>query len=337
VRQILQASARPFPTSGRSALDGTPLPACAAPQYDATGAPIDQLECLCTASTCGAGMLDAGAAVMAARAGSAAAVVPEQGLWWNAPAGSESGWGLNLVRQGDTVFASWFTYDLAGKAWWLVMTANRIAANAFSGTLYETRGPAFDAVPFDPARVARIPAGTGTLSFTDNVTGSFSYTVQGVTQVKAITRQAFGPQPVCVYGANPDVAQAANYQDLWWAAPAASESGWGINLNHQGDTIFATWFTYDVDGTPMWLVATAPKSAPNVYAGTLYRTTGPPFNSVPFDPARVTTAPAGTATFTFADGDNATFAYSVSTAAGVTSQSKTIVREALASSATVCQ
>jgi hypothetical protein len=36
-----------------------------------------------------------------------------QGIWWNA---SESGWGINLAHQGDTVFASWFTYDTAGKA-----------------------------------------------------------------------------------------------------------------------------------------------------------------------------------------------------------------------------
>ena len=45
-----------------------------------------------------------------------------QGLWWSAPAGSESGWGLALAHQGDLIFVSWFTYDLTGKAWWLVMT-----------------------------------------------------------------------------------------------------------------------------------------------------------------------------------------------------------------------
>ena len=39
-----------------------------------------------------------------------------------------------------------------------------------------------------------------------------------------------------------------NYQGLWWNAPAASESGWGINFAHQGDVIFATWFTYDLTG-----------------------------------------------------------------------------------------
>ena len=41
---------------------------------------------------------------------------------------------------------------------------------------------------------------------------------------------------------------AANYQGLWWNSPAGSESGWGINITHQGDTLFVTWFTYDSGG-----------------------------------------------------------------------------------------
>ena len=43
-------------------------------------------------------------------------------------------------------------------------------------------------------------------------------------------------------------AALGNYQDLWWN-PA--ESGWGINLAHQGDTIVATWSTYGADGKPL--------------------------------------------------------------------------------------
>ena len=78
-----------------------------------------------------------------------------------------------------------------------------------------------------------------------------------------------------------------NYQGLWWNAPAGSESGWGITFAHQGDTIFAAWFTYAASGAGQWLVMTAPKTAPNTYSGTLYTTTGPAFNSVPFNPAQV--------------------------------------------------
>jgi len=62
---LLQAAARPFPTTGSVNSDGTPVLQCVAPEP--SGAPqVDQLECYCTTSTCGAGMLDARGAVLAA-------------------------------------------------------------------------------------------------------------------------------------------------------------------------------------------------------------------------------------------------------------------------------
>ena len=60
VRSFMRSSARPFPTTGGAA--GTVQ--CVAPA--AIGTPqTDQGECYCTTTTCGAGMLDAGAAVTA--------------------------------------------------------------------------------------------------------------------------------------------------------------------------------------------------------------------------------------------------------------------------------
>ena len=256
-----------------------------------------------------------------------------EGLWWNSPAGSESGWGLNIAHQGDILFATWFTYDATGKGWWLTMTANQSAANTFSGQLFQTRGPAFNSVPFSPAAVTATPVGSGTLTFGDASNGTFAYTVNGISQTKAITRQVFGPLPACTFGAQADLTQATNFQDLWWAAPAGSESGWGVNFTHQGDIIFATWFTYDVDGTPLWLSVTANKSAPNVYTGTLFRTTGPAFNAVPFNPAQVIATAVGTATLTFANGNAGSFAYTVNGVA----QTKAITRQVFRAPGTVCQ
>ena len=255
-----------------------------------------------------------------------------QGLWWADPAGSESGWGINFAHQGDVIFATWFTYDANGKAWWLSMTAPKIAPATYGGTLYATSGPGFSAVPFDPARVARTAVGTGLLSFSGANSGSFSSMVNYILQSKAITRQVFGPMPSCTFGAEPDLTRATNYQDLWWATPPGSESGWGINLAQEGNVIFGTWFTYDLDGTPLWLSVTASNTAPGVYTGTLYRTTGPAFNAVPFDPAAVVRTPVGTATFTFSDGANAVFAYTVNGIA----QTKAITREVFATPRTVC-
>jgi hypothetical protein len=36
------------------------------------------------------------------------------------------------------------------------------------------------------------------------------------------------------------VATNVSYEGIWWKS---DEGGWGINLAHQGSTIFATWFT----------------------------------------------------------------------------------------------
>jgi len=61
VRTMLQSSARAFPTSGAgNDENGQPIPMCRTP--DGT----DQLQCYCSAGLCGAGMLDAAAAVAAA-------------------------------------------------------------------------------------------------------------------------------------------------------------------------------------------------------------------------------------------------------------------------------
>ena len=260
--------------------------------------------------------------------------VAYQGLWWKAPAGAESGWGINVAHQEDVIFATWFTYDTAGKAWWLSMTAPLTSGgNVYTGTLYATHGPAFNAVPFDPGLVVRTAVGTGKLSFNSVDDGTFAYNVNGVTQSKPITREVFGPVPTCRFGIEADLATATNYQDLWWNAPPGSESGWGLNITHQGDTLFITWFTYDVDGSPLWLSATLAKSAPRVYAGTLYRTTGPAFSANPWNPALVTRTPVGTTTLTFADGNRGSFAYTVD---GV-SQTKSIVRQVFRPPGTVCR
>jgi len=255
------------------------------------------------------------------------------GLWWARPAGVESGWGLNIAHQGDTLFVTWFTYDATGKGWWLEMTAPLVGAGAYAGTLLQATGPAFSAVPFAPNLVHQTSVGTATLTFTDANTATFAYTVNGITQTKSITRQVFGQLPTCTFNLLSDLSAAYNYQDLWWAAPAGSEAGWGLNVTQQGDVIFLTWFTYDVDGSPMWLFAGTPKTGPGTYAGTLLRTTGPPFDATPFSPAKVVTTQVGTASLSFSDGQTGTFTYTVN---GVT-QTKSITRQIFVPPGTVCQ
>ena len=98
--------------------------------------------------------------------------------------------------------------------------------------------------------------------------------MNGISQSKSIVRQVYDAQVSdCTAGGT--VNGTANYQDLWWRAPAGSESGWGVNITHQGDILFATWFTYDASGKGMWIVMPDGQlTSPGNYSGTLYRTTG---------------------------------------------------------------
>jgi serine protease len=59
IASVLRSTARPFPTTGAdNGTDPTPVEQCRAP---ASG--VDQLQCYCNTSLCGAGMLDAGKAL----------------------------------------------------------------------------------------------------------------------------------------------------------------------------------------------------------------------------------------------------------------------------------
>lgn len=107
-------------------------------------------------------------------------------LWWNE---NENGWGLNLIQHpNQVIFAVWFTYDANGAQTWFNMSSGTwTSANTYVGTIYSTAGPAASQA-FDPNRVARSPVGTGTLTFSDANHGVWSFTVNGISGSKTITR-----------------------------------------------------------------------------------------------------------------------------------------------------
>lgn len=112
LRSLLQSSARAFPTTGAD--PGTPQ--CAAPSTDGSGNPVDQLECYCTTTTCGAGMLDARAAVEAART-QALAATGVQALIAVTPANPTVGQVITLDAAGSQFSGS---NTLASAGWTLV-------------------------------------------------------------------------------------------------------------------------------------------------------------------------------------------------------------------------
>lgn len=255
------------------------------------------------------------------------------GMWWASPGGSESGWGIDVAHQGNTLFVTWFTYDLDGQPLWLVMSNGaRNGENSYIGDLYRSTGPALGA-PFDASKVKLTKVGVATLSFSDANNGNLTARVDGQQVAKKITRHVFAtPMPACSAGGAPGTVP--NYQDLWWNAPAGSEPGWGVHITHQGDTLFVAWFTYGPDGRGLWLVGSSvAKTGNGTYAGTLYRAAGPPFNRAPWDASQVRLTPAGSITLTFPDERSGTMAYTVDGVPGT----KAITRTEFSSPATVCR
>jgi hypothetical protein len=244
-------------------------------------------------------------------------------LWWNA---AESGWGLNLNHQGSVVFGTLFTYDAQGQPMWLVLArGDQQADGSFRGALYRTTGPAFNAVPF--TATTPVEVGTMRVAFTNLGAGTLTYSVDGVNVTKSITRQVFSTPPVCTF-TSASRNSATNYQDLWWN-PA--EPGWGINVTHQGNVIFATLFTYDATGKAIWYVlARAERTGTGAYSGALFRTRGPVFNAVPW--VATTTTQVGSMSFAFTNGGTGTLTYTVD---GV-QVTKAIQRETFSSPTSVC-
>jgi len=117
-----------------------------------------------------------------------------QDLWWNP---NESGWGVQIVQQDDTLFLTWFIYDSAGKPTWVVSDGvTRLlvpppqGTTIYRGKIARATGTYFG-VPW--VGFAPVEAGTNTsvtLTFTDARTGNIAYTVDGITVTKPITRQS---------------------------------------------------------------------------------------------------------------------------------------------------
>ncbi len=130
VLAVLQHAARPFPSSGGA--DGTPN--CVAP----TGA--SQSECYCSASTCGAGMLDAAAAV--ARAAGLASL----------PTAVVSPGGASLVQGASQAFSATGSSASAGRS--IVAYAWRITqGGALASFSAATDGAATTVIGTSPGTV----------------------------------------------------------------------------------------------------------------------------------------------------------------------------------------
>ena len=230
----------------------------------------------------------------------AVAVGPYSGLWWNA---NESGWGMSVTQHGNISFIAVFTYDQAGLPTWYVISNCPLSGNSCSGDLYRVSGGTPPSVAWNGSAKVVTRVGSGTLSFTDTDNGRFAFDINGVAGAKTITRQ-----PIAA-GAVPTV----DYTDLWWNP---DESGWGIALTQQSNTIFAAWYAYNAQGNAIWYVASNCAVAGSVCSGSLYRVAGGSPPTVAWNGANLAVSAVGTININFADSANAVMNYSIDGVAG---------------------
>lgn len=113
-------------------------------------------------------------------------------LWFNP---SESGWGVNVIQQYNTMFVTLFVYGTDTAPRWFVAPdvepSPAGSQNVFSGQLFQTTGPSFTATSFDTNAVTKTVVGTITFTFDSTTTGTLQYTVNGVPVTKRISRQTW--------------------------------------------------------------------------------------------------------------------------------------------------
>ncbi|CAN5375607.1 hypothetical protein BH11PSE11_BH11PSE11_32250 [soil metagenome] len=226
---------------------------------------------------------------------------PLTGLWWNA---DESGWGMSLTQQGPIVFAAWYAYSQAGAPVWYVMSSCPIVGAGCTGDVYSVAGGTQLTSTWNGAGKVVTKVGTATLAFTDNNTGSFSYTLNGVAGSRSISRQ-----PI----ASGTTAPAVDYSALWWNE---TESGWGVALTQQFNVIFVTLYTYDASGNPVWYVASNCTVSGNGCTGALYKVSGGTPPNVAWNGANKAVTQVGTVSFSFANASSGTMSYSINGATG---------------------
>jgi len=109
-----------------------------------------------------------------------------QDWWWN-PA--QSGMGLNVGQQNESIFVAWFNYGDDTKASFLTM-GGVLNGNTLTGTLYRNTGPA-PGPNYNPAQVKQTAVGTATLTFNSNTDAALTYSYDNKSGSMALQRFSF--------------------------------------------------------------------------------------------------------------------------------------------------
>lgn len=230
------------------------------------------------------------------------------GVWW-APA--ESGWGLFVVDHGDVQGAAWFTYDTDGTPTWFLLVARRQNAHVYHGDVLRMTGTSFAAIDGPAMRSTEI-VGDATLRYDGEDALEFSFEVDAESRRMQLQPFPFDRHLDC--SADDAGNAGANATGVWWN-PA--QSGWGLFLVDLDARLFAGWYTYDADSSPVFMTAAAERTPQGTYAGSVYRQRdGTPWPGIDGRPPSAQADQVGMATFGFHDDGTGTFAWTIGDASG---------------------
>jgi hypothetical protein len=97
------------------------------------------------------------------------------------------------------MFVTMFVYDAAGRPAWYAVSCTIVGA-ACSGDMLRFTGGVTPTTAWSGSGLNAAKVGSMTLTFTSNDVGAMSYTIDGTSSTRQITRQIFGPLPPVVPG-----------------------------------------------------------------------------------------------------------------------------------------
>lgn len=152
--------------------------------------------------------------------------------------------------------------EAPGQALAVNAVAETVLVSLASGHLgiFSLAGERLDTVPIARAPATQAPAARHDIAV-DAASGHAFVTNAHAGSISIVRRDAGTPPAV------------VNFTDLW-IDPV--QPGWGVFVDQQGATMFATLFTHDPGGRPTWLfMSNGARLGDGAFAGDLHRTRGP--------------------------------------------------------------
>jgi hypothetical protein len=208
-------------------------------------------------------------------------------VWWDP---SRNGQGIQILQSGNLISGAWYLYDENGDGMWVTFVGT-LNGNRLSATLLRFTGPPLGTI-WDNSQVVDSSAGQVTIDFASSQAATFSYTLNGVSNVLQI-------QPF-------NAAATGTFTRVWWDP---SRSGQGVQLLQENNAISGAWYLYDENGDGMWVTFSGVLSGSTVTTD-LLRFTGPALGT-PWNNNQVNSTVVGTVTLSFQSNSAVTMSYIV--------------------------